>query len=153
MNKVKSVFKSKKGEGYIDVVISVIVLLSVAILTINIYSFYTLKTKMNEIANVLIDTATQTGEFGETFDTMVGVMHANNPGLNFTVSIGAEEWYNSTLHQVQYGTRMSVSVNTTHVLNGGGMFRINIPCSVVRSGLSEGVHRGVDNHTEPEGGG
>lgn len=148
MNRLKNTLKSKKGEGYIDIVISVIVLLSIAILTINLYSFYTLKAKMDEIANVLIDTATQTGEFGDTFNAMVEVMHANNPEINFTVSIDAEEWYNSTLKQVQYGTRMSVGVHTSQVLNGGGMFRMNIPCSVVRSGLSEGLHRGVDNHGE-----
>ena len=41
--------KNRKAEGYIDVCVGIVVLLSVLVLTLNIYSFLTLKQDMDEI--------------------------------------------------------------------------------------------------------
>ena len=145
--------KSSRAEGYIDVCIGLIVFLSVIVLTISIYSFFPLKTSMDEIANQLIDVATYTGEFGEDFNDLAARLQSENPSIPFTVSVSANQWFNSTLKQVQYGDRMTVTIHTTKSLNGGGIFKLNIPCSVSRSGLSRNMRKGVEDVTEAEGGG
>ena len=61
-------FLSKKGEGYIDICIGIIALLSVLVLTLNVYSFLTLKQDLDEISEQLIEVATYNGCFGDEFN-------------------------------------------------------------------------------------
>ena len=148
--KMRNLLCSKKGEGYIDIAIAVVVLLSVAVLTINIYSFFTLKTQMDEVANQLIDVATYTGEFGDDFNATANALIAEHPGTRIEYS--ADKWYDASLRQVQYGDRMTVVVRCTKVLNGGGYFKLNIPCAVSRSGLSRSAIKGEETTAADPGG-
>lgn len=143
MTKLKKILSSKKGEGYIEVAVAVIVFALVAVTTINVYSFFTLKTKMDAAADQLIDYATYTGSFGDNFDKTVKTLIEENPDFEgFTVQVKADKWHDSLNKTVQYGTKMTVVVSCNKVLNGGGVFRINIPCHVVRSGLSRANFKG-----------
>ena len=56
---------SVRAEGYIDLCVGIVVLLSVLVLTLNVYTFFTLKQDMDEITEQLIDIAAQTGCFGD----------------------------------------------------------------------------------------
>ena len=54
-------FKNKQAEGYVDVCVGVVALLCVLVLTINLYSFLTLKQDLDEISEQLIQVATYNG--------------------------------------------------------------------------------------------
>ncbi len=60
---MRRIFRSKKGEGYIDVVIGILALMAVLVVTLNIFEFMTLKEPLDEISGPLIETATVKGCF------------------------------------------------------------------------------------------
>lgn len=55
---MKKILLSRKGEGYIDICVGIIALLSVLVISLNVYSFLTLKQDMDEISEQLIEVAT-----------------------------------------------------------------------------------------------
>ena len=65
---MKKFIKSKKGEGYIDVVIGIFAMMMVLVVVLNIFQFMTLKQDLDEISGQLIETATFNGCFDSEFD-------------------------------------------------------------------------------------
>lgn len=51
---MKKIIKSKKGEGYIDVVIGIFAMMMVLVVVLNIFQFMTLKQDLDEIAVSLL---------------------------------------------------------------------------------------------------
>ena len=68
---MKKLIKSKKGEGYIDVVIGIFAMMMVLVVVLNIFQFMTLKQDLDEISGQLIETATFNGCFDSEFDERV----------------------------------------------------------------------------------
>ena len=64
---MKQIIKNRKGEGYIDICVGILALLTVLVLSLNIYSFLTLKQDMDEITEQLIEVAASEGCFGDAF--------------------------------------------------------------------------------------
>ena len=132
---LKNLLSSRKGEGYIDMCVGVIVFVMVLVVAINIFSFITLKVEMDQIAGDLIEVATYAGEFNEDF------WNADSYNLeqyyDYSVQYGADEYFNSSYHRVQLGERMWVTVSKDTYIKGLGLFRIPITVSVTKSGLSE----------------
>ena len=132
---LKNLLSSRKGEGYIDMCVGVIVFVMVLVVAINIFSFITLKVEMDQIAGDLIEAATYAGEFNEDF------WNADSYNLeqyyDYYVQYGADEYFNSSYHRVQLGERMWVTVSKDTYIKGLGIFRIPITVSVTKSGLSE----------------
>ena len=132
--------RSRKGEGYIDICVGIIVLLSVLVLTLNIYSFLTLKQDMDEISEQLIEVATSTGCFGDEFDARVAGMKTQF--FDFDVSVSADSWYNAAYKRVQLGKTMSVTISVRTKLAGIGVIEIPITATSTRSGISEHYWKG-----------
>ena len=119
----KKLLSSRKGEGYIDMCVGVVVFVMVLVIAINIFSFITLKVEMDQIAEDLIEAATYAGEFEEYY--------------YYDMDWGADEYFNSGYQRVQLGTRMWVTISKTTYIKGLGVFKIPVTVSVTRSGLSE----------------
>ena len=51
------VLRSKKGEGYIDVCVSILVIMMVLVIAMNVFSFLTLKIDMDYFAQEMVDIA------------------------------------------------------------------------------------------------
>lgn len=132
--------KNRKAEGYIDVCVGIVVLLSVLVLTLNIYSFLTLKQDMDEITEQLIESATSTGCFGDDFNARVSAM--KKQFFDFDVTVSAESWYNASYKRVQLGKTMTVTISVKRTLIGFGIFEIPITATSTRSGLSEHYWKG-----------
>lgn len=132
---VKRLLYSRKGEGYIDMCVSVVVFVMVLVIAINIFSFITLKVEMDQIAEDLIEVATYAGEFDDDF------RNATSYNLDeyyyYDIDWGADEYFNSGYQRVQLGKRMWVTVSKDTYIKGLGIFKIPITVSVTRSGLSE----------------
>jgi hypothetical protein len=132
---MKKLLRSRKGEGYIDTCVGVIVFIMILVVAINVFSFITLKTEMDEICDELIETATYTGGFGDAFwdrDTELLDKY-----YYYDIETTAEKYYNSSYRKVQLGDTMSVEISVTTYLKGLGAIRIPVTVTVSKSGISE----------------
>lgn len=108
---IKQLLSSKRGEGYIDIAISIVVVAMVLSVALSIFSVIVLKTQMDRITEDLIECAAYDGEFGESFDKKVSDLQAQYG--DFAVSYGIPSdgrWFNSHLERVQLGDEMYVTV-------------------------------------------
>lgn len=126
---------NKKAEGYIDICVGLIVLLTVLVLTINIYSFFTLRQDLDQISNDLIETATFEGCFGERFEERKERL--KEEFFDFETETDADLYFNTAKKQVQLGKAMRVTVSVHTTLQGTGIVKIPITAKSTRSGLSE----------------
>lgn len=136
---MKKILTDRKGEGYIDICIGIFALLMCVVLTLNIYSFLTLKQDLDEISEQLIKTATAEGCFGDAFNDRAAYL--KNQIFDFDVSTTADSYYNTPLKKVQLGNRMQVTVTVQTKLIGIGI-SVPITCKSVRSGISEKYWKG-----------
>ncbi len=132
---IKKLVCSRRGEGYIDTVVSVLVFVMILVVAINIFSFVTLKQEMDQIAEELIEEATYSGCFDTEFWSRDTELHSRY--YDYDVAISAEKYYNSVLHRVQLGDTMTVKISVTASLKGLGVFQLPVTVSVTRSGISE----------------
>ena len=132
---IKKLLRSYKGEGYIDVCVGVVAFVIVLVISINIFSFITLKVEMDRIADELIESAAYSGEFGEDFlDTDT---YLKNEYFYYETDCGSDSYFNSALKRVQLGERMWVSISKDTYVKGLGVFKIPVTLTVTKSGLSE----------------
>lgn len=132
---MKKFIKSKKGEGYIDVVIGIFAMMMVLVVVLNIFEFMTLKQDLDEISGQLIETATFNGCFDGEFDERVESLQ--NQFFDFDVDTDAESYFNATYERVQLGDQMDVYVSVQTYVRGLGVFKIPITVTSHRSGISE----------------
>ena len=132
MNKV---ICDKRGEGYVDVCIGVIAFVVVIVIAINIFSFITLRSDMELVADELLETATYTGCFGTDYGNMKTMLKSDY--FDFDTSEGAGSFFNAAYKRVQLGDTMWVEVRVTTYLRGVGAFKIPVTLTVKRSGISE----------------
>lgn len=133
-------FLSKKGEGYIDICVGIIALLSVLVLTLNVYSFLTLKQDLDEISEQLIEVAAYNGCFGDEFNQRAESLKEQL--FDFDVNVSADSYYNATYKRVQLGNTMRVTVSVHTKIVGIGVVNIPVTCSSTRSGISEHYWKG-----------
>lgn len=131
---------NQKGEGYIDICVGIIALLSVLVLTLNVYSFLTLKQDLDEISEQLIETATYNGCFGDEFNERAESLKSQL--FDFDVSVSADSYYNVSYKKVQLGNTMKVAVKVQTKLVGIGIVNIPVTCTSTRSGISERYWKG-----------
>lgn len=132
--------KNKRAEGYIDICVGIVALLSLLVLTLNIYSFLTLKQDMDEITEQLIETATYNGCFGDEFNQRADELKKQY--FDFTVTTSASSYYNATYKRVQLGNKMTVTISVSTKLVGVGVVEIPITATSTRSGMSERYWKG-----------
>ncbi len=132
--------RSKRGEGYIDICVGIVVLLSVLVLTLNLYSFLTLKQDLDEISEQLIKTATSSGCFGDEFNERSEALQSQF--FDFDVSVSADSYYNAAYKRVQLGKTMRVTVSVRTKIIGVGVVNIPVTASSTRSGISEKYWKG-----------
>lgn len=132
---MRRIFRSKKGEGYIDVVIGILALMAVLVVMLNIFEFMTLKEDLDEISGQLIETATFNGCFDAAFDERAEDLQ--NRFFQFDVETGAQEYFNTSYKRVQLGDKMEVTVSVETYVRGLGVFKIPITVTSHRSGISE----------------
>ena len=50
---IRKILHSKKGEGYVDMCVGVVVFVMILVIAINIFSFITLRIEMDQIADIM----------------------------------------------------------------------------------------------------
>lgn len=137
---MKKILTSRKGEGYVDICVGIIALLSVLVLTLNIYSFLTLKQDIDEISEQLIEVATYSGCFGDEFNERADSLKEEY--FDFDVSVSADSYYNAAFKRVQLGKTMRITVTVHTKLLGVGVVDVPITANSTRSGISEHYWKG-----------
>lgn len=132
---MKNLLKGKRGEGYVDMCVGVIVFVMILVIAINIFSFITLRIEMDQIADELIETATYHGCYGNEFYKCDNDMM--DQYFYYDIDYGADEYFNTTYKRVQLGHVMWVEVSVTTDIKGLGVFKIPVTLTVHRSGLSQ----------------
>lgn len=132
---MKKLLKSRRGEGYVDMCVGVVVFVMILVIAINIFSFITLRIEMDQIADELIEAATYSGCFGSDFwDRDRDLI---DDYFFYDIDCGADRYYNSTYERVQLGNKMWVKVSYDTYIKGLGVFKIPVTLTVKRSGLSQ----------------
>ncbi len=137
---MKQLIKQKKGEGYIDICVGILALLTVLVLTLNVYAFLTLKQDMDEITEQLIEVATSEGCFADAFHSRAQALKAQY--FDFDTEVSADSYYNAAYKRVQLGGTMRVTITVHTKLRGVGVFEIPITATSTRSGVSEHYWKG-----------
>jgi len=128
-------FKSKRGEGYIDVVISVFVLMMVIVLALNVFSFLAIKQDMDYFAKEMIFTATSFGRTTVEANARYAELEAET-GISPVVSWQAN-YHAASARTVQYGDTITVTLTYQKTLKGFGAIPIPITLMAKHSGLSQ----------------
>ena len=131
---IKKIISSKKGEGYVDVCITVLIFVIFIVISLNIFSFITLKADLDQIADDLIVIATHTGKFGDEFNEFNGELQEKY--FCYDLDFGADKYFSND-SKVQLGDKMWVEVSYDTSVKGLGIFEIPITVKVKRSGISE----------------
>jgi hypothetical protein len=127
--------KNKRGEGYIDMCVGVVVFVMVLVIAINIFSFITLRIELDQIADELIETVTYGGCFDDAYYSRYSEL--TNQYFEYDVACGADKYFNTSLRRVQLGDPMWVKVSVDTYIKGLGVFKIPVTVTVKKSGLSE----------------
>ena len=132
---MKNLWKNKRGEGYVDMCVGVVVFVIILVIAINIFSFITLRIEMDQIADEILEASTYSGCFGN--DSQDAYERMLDQYFDFDLEIGADEYYNTAYKRVQLGHAMYVTVSVDTYIKGLGVFKIPVTLTVTRSGLSQ----------------
>ena len=139
MKKIKSLMKNKRGDGYIDVVISVLVIMMMIVLALNVFSFLTLKQDMDYFAKEMINCAaangTTTGRVNTRYNELV-----TETGISPTVTWNTT-YFNSSQQTVQLGDTIQVTLTVSSRVQGLGVFSIPVTLTAKHSGISQKYHK------------
>lgn len=129
------ILQSRRGEAYIEAVVSILIFVMVLMFFLNVFQFIALKQHMEEVSNQLMEVATYTGGFGDEFQEMASSLESQ---YGYTVETGADRYFNAAQGQVQLGDVMTVKVTAQTRLQGfGAAVEIPITATVRKSGISE----------------
>lgn len=139
---VKKILSSRRGEGYIDIAVSVIAIALVLAVALSIFQVIAAKTRMDRITEDLIECATYEGSFGKKFEEKVALLQAQYG--NFEVSYGPagdSVYYNTSLKRIQLGGDMYVTVTIkVNLLGAETVFPMEL--NTTRVGKSEQYWQG-----------
>ena len=141
---IKKLLHSKKGEGYVDMCVGVVVFVMILVIAINIFEFITLRIEMDQIADDLIEAATYAGCFDDDFWNADGDML--DQYYYYDIDYGADRYFNSSaavnsaLPERQWRiSSISVSglpmISALH-LQGTGSYSSVMPGKTVKQPLS-----------------
>ena len=127
--------KNIKGDGYVEVCISALVLITLAVILLNIFELIMLRISLGQTADDLITTACYSGGFTDEF-WACDAKHCDEY-LYYDIDYGADEFFDATAGTVQLGDSMWVEVSAGMDVKGAGAFKIPITVTVKRFGISE----------------
>ena len=127
--------RSKRGDGYIDVVVSVLVSMMLIVLSLNVFSFLTIKQDMDYFTKEMIYSASAYGKTTGEVNTRYNELVAET-GLNPTIT-WQTTYFNASAKTVQLGNTITVTLTYSTYVKGFGVFKIPITLTAKHSGLSQ----------------
>lgn len=128
--------RSRRGDGYIDVVVAVLVSTMLLLLSLNLFSFFTLHQDLDYYAKEMVTAACAEGRTNGEVSTRAAELSEE---LGITPSYNWNTRYLSpaSSQRVQLGDSIEITVRYTTYVRGVGIFKIPVTVTVTHSGLSE----------------
>ena len=127
---------NRRGDGYIDVVVAVLVSMMLIVFSINVFSFFTLHQDLDYFAKEMVEAACADGATGGEAERRAEEL-SEELGISPTYSWSAEYTGPTYNRRVQLGDSMTIQVRYTAYVQGFGIFKIPVTLTVTYSGLSE----------------
>ncbi len=136
MTRIRVVISSRRAEGYIDTVVSVMIIMMLIVLSINVFSFLTAKQDMDYFTREMAEAASVNGDT-DSINTHTRYYElcgetGFDPSYYWTA-----DYYNGYYGHVQYGDTIRVTVQYTKYLECFGIFRIPVTMRATYSALSQ----------------
>lgn len=134
-SRLKSVLKNKKGEGYIGIVVLVLVCMMIIMLALNVFKLLSVKQDLDYYAKEMLTIATMKGiTRGEAIDERKAML-TEETGLTPTITYTANEFDGSG--KVQCGEKISVELTCDTNFEGFGSSKLPLTISASYSGIAE----------------
>ena len=130
---LKKILTSKKGEMYIDAVVTLLVVIALLVFSLSVLRVAPVQSRLDTIADQLIELACYKGCFDSEFYARVEQIKQSNSDLQLEITSGADKWFNDSLHRVQLGESMHVTVRCEFKFMGSKP----ITLTATRTGVSE----------------
>ncbi len=131
---MRKVLCNKRGEGYIDIAVAVLVIVFLLIFSVSIFSKIAVKQDIDYMCRELVETATTTGRIGPEFDARYEEL-CDEIGFRPTLSYSAT-YFSASAKKVQLGDVITVKLTYHTSLFGFGGTVFPFDVSVMESGLS-----------------
>jgi hypothetical protein len=128
--------KSKRGEGYVDVVVGVLCSTLLLVFIINTFALLTTKMNMDHYAKELLKTATVDGQISTNITERRNQLTAETGIAPNTVTWNTT-YFNSTQRTVQFGEKIELTITYRTTFKGFGIFEIPVTMTARHSGLSQ----------------
>lgn len=125
---------NKRGEGYIDVAVAVLVIAFVLVFAISIFSMVTLKQDLNYMCSELVECASVNGGVTEEVEQRFRELCIET-GLSPEVSFSAT-YFDASTGKVQLGDSITCYLSCALTLPGFGGYEFPINATAQESGLS-----------------
>lgn len=132
---MKKLMISKRGDGYIDVVVAVLVSMMLLVMALNIFSFFTLKQDLDYFAKEMLEVATAEGRTNDEVYTRYYEL-TDETGI-YPSYWWTADYYNISYRTVQLGDPIKITMYCTAYVKGFGIFKIPVTLTATHSGLSE----------------
>ncbi len=132
----KKPFLTKKGEGYIDVIVSVWILSMLLALALHVFQFFTVKQDMDFFAREMAKAAAAYGEIRDGTDKRYGEL-VEETGLSPDSCTWTADYFNEARKRVQLGDPIKVKLTYRTHVQGFGVFQIPVTLTAEYSTVSE----------------
>lgn len=132
-----SILKSRRGDGYIDVVVAVLVCMMLIVLLLNVISFYKIKQDLDFYAKEMIAVAcaegtTMNAEVDNRSEELIRQL-----GIDPDYKWKAEYLNPTNRFHVQLDNPIAITLIYRTYIQGAGIIKIPVTLHVTHSGLSE----------------
>lgn len=131
---MKKFLNNKRGEGYIDIVVTVLVIAFVLVFAIGIFSVITAKQDLKYMCSELVESASVNGGITVEVEQRYRELCAET-GITPTVQFSAT-FYDSASGKVQLGDTITCMLTYDATLPGFGGFIFPLRVGATESGLS-----------------
>ncbi len=132
---MKRILCSRRGEGYVDIAVSVLATMMLIVLAINVFSFFVIKQDMDYFAKEMIDAATVSGRTTGETDIRYSEL-SEETGLHPSYNWIAD-YYNATDQTVQLSDQIKITLSYRTYIKGFGVLKIPVTLKASYSGLSQ----------------
>jgi len=137
---LKQIIKSKRGEGYIEVVIGVFCSVFLLVFIINAFTFIVLKQNMDYYTKELLKQATIDGQISTNVTMRQNQLTAET-GITPTSVAWNTTYFNASQKTVQFGEKIELTITYRTTFKGFGIFEIPVTLTAKHSALSQRYHK------------
>ncbi|MDD4492740.1 MAG: DUF4320 family protein [Eubacteriales bacterium] len=124
----------QRGDGYIDVVVAILVTTILLIFALNIFNLFTMKQEMDYFAKEMVEVACAEGQTDgtEVYNRLLEI----DDELGYYIGYSWDTDYYQ-YSRVQLGDTIKITARYTTYVKGFGIFKIPLTLTVMHSGVSE----------------